>query len=64
MNKHNPIRHHYIPQFILRTFANDNGLFNYWDNKKKVLIKIAPSDVFMNKHMYTSTSINDDHFIV
>ena len=32
-----PIRHHYIPQFILRNFANDEGKVNPYDEKTKII---------------------------
>lgn len=32
MVKTEPIKHHYIPQFILRSFFGEDGLFYYWDN--------------------------------
>lgn len=45
-------RHHYIPQFILRNFLDDNGQVSYWDIEKEVLEKRNTRSVFMNFDMY------------
>ena len=47
-----PIRHHYIPQFILRNFANDEGKVNYYDKKTKIATVVDTRDVFMSKNLY------------
>ena len=52
MNENTPIRQHYIPQFILRNFSNDNKTIKYHDiseNKNKTL---EIRNVFMEKHLY------------
>lgn len=52
MNKE-PIRHHYIPQFILRNFCfSNNGLLSYYDKKTKKTSFERPNDVFMVKNLY------------
>ena len=56
-----PIKHHYIPQFILRNFLNQNGLFYYWDNENKFLAEKSTKKVFMNISMYRSEEINADN---
>ena len=61
MIKTEPIRHHYIPQFILRNFLGDNGLFFYWDNENKYLSKRNTKSVFMNNSMYRSEEINPEN---
>ena len=53
-----PIKHHYIPQFILRNFLGEDGLFYYWDNENKYLSKRNTKSVFMNRSMYKSEEIN------
>ncbi len=53
-----PIKHHYIPQFILRNFLGEDGLFYYWDNENKYLSKRSTKSVFMNNSMYRSEEIN------
>jgi len=49
-----PIRHHYIPQFILRNFSNDdNKKFVYYFDKEKQLAQECPvCEVFMERNLY------------
>ena len=49
-----PIRHHYIPQFLLRNFSYDAGkrFVYYYDKKKKSLEEKQIRDVFMVKNLY------------
>ena len=56
-----PIKQHYIPQFLLRNFLDDTGLFYYWDNEKKYLSKRNTKSVYMNRSMYSSKEINSDN---
>ena len=52
MEKNEAKRHHYIPQFILRNFTDDNDQLTYWDIKEEKLEKRNTRSVFMNWHMY------------
>ena len=61
MAKTEPIKHHYIPQFILRSFLGEDGLFYYWDNDNKYLSKRNTKSVFMNNSMYRSEEINPEN---
>ena len=45
-------RHHYIPQFILRNFQDENSQVSYWDIEKGKLEKRNTKRIFMNLHMY------------
>ena len=45
-------RHHYIPQFILRNFNNENDQVLYWNISAQKLEKRNARSVFMNLHMY------------
>ncbi len=45
-------RHHYIPQFILRRFNDENGQVNYWDIEKSKLEKRNVKSIFMGIDMY------------
>ena len=45
-------RHHYIPQFILRNFQDENSQVSYWDIEKGKLEKRNTKRIFMNMHMY------------
>lgn len=47
-----PIKHHYIPQFILRNF-NFEGNITFWDKKKNKLEKRNSSSIFMVKNLYS-----------
>ncbi len=59
--KKEPIRHHYIPQFILRNFCFDNsGNTSYTDVKSKKESVKQIRDIFMEKNLYRDT-INDDN---
>lgn len=52
MNKE-PIRHHYIPQFILRNFCfNDNNELYYYDKESQETTIRNTRDVFMEKNLY------------
>ena len=50
--KQGPKRHHYIPQFILRNFQDENSQVSYWDIEKGKLEKRNTKRIFMNMHMY------------
>ena len=47
-----PIKHHYIPQFIQRSFADDNGKVCFFDNKKKESRLITTCEIFMQRNLY------------
>ena len=49
-----PIRHHYIPQFILRNFAcdNDKKLVCYYDKESQSVLKREILEVFMERNFY------------
>lgn len=50
--KREPIRHHYIPQFILRNFCDEKGYVNYFDKTTNKITLREPSDIFMEKNLY------------
>ena len=59
--KNEPIRHHYIPQFILRNFCIDEeGNTFFVDAKTKKESKKQVRDLFMGRNLYRDT-INDDN---
>ena len=49
-----PIRHHYIPQFILRNFAcdNDKKLVCYYDKESQSVLKHEIREIFMERNFY------------
>ncbi|MCM1189984.1 MAG: DUF4238 domain-containing protein [Muribaculaceae bacterium] len=52
MNKE-PIRHHYIPQFILRNFCfDDSGDLFYFDKKKSQIFVKKTRDIFAVRNLY------------
>lgn len=50
--KSEPIKHHYIPQFILRNFGDEEGNVNYFDKASGKIIHCEPRDIFMEKNLY------------
>ena len=48
-----PIRHHFIPQFILRNFTNDDGYLYCYSKQARRMFKSPPSNVFLKKHLYS-----------
>ena len=50
--KKEPIRHHYVPQFILRNFCDNQGLLHYYEKNTGILMYKQPRDVFMEKNLY------------
>lgn len=56
-----PVKQHYIPQFILKNFCfNDHLLYFYSLNDKRTSIKNT-RDVFMERNLYTSITLNPDN---
>ena len=49
-----PIRHHYIPQFILRNFAcdTDRKVACYYDKESQSVLKCEIREVFMERNFY------------
>ena len=49
-----PIRHHYIPQFILRNFAcdNDKKQVCYYDKESRSILEREIREVFMERNFY------------
>jgi len=61
MNKNEPRKHHYIPQFILRKFTDDNNQVSYWNINNKTLEKRNTKSVFMNIDMYRDEENHQDN---
>ncbi|MCM1046427.1 MAG: DUF4238 domain-containing protein [Candidatus Gastranaerophilales bacterium] len=56
-----PIRHHYIPQFILKNFCfNDRGELFYFDRKNSQTTVKKTKDVFMVRNLYRDEINNPD----
>ena len=54
-------RHHYIPQFILRNFQDENSQVSYWDIENSKLEKRNTRSVFMNMNMYRDEINHQDN---
>lgn len=50
--KKEPIRHHYIPQFILRNFCDNKGFMHYYSKEDNELILRKPKNIFMVRNLY------------
>ncbi|MBD5158626.1 MAG: DUF4238 domain-containing protein [Butyrivibrio sp.] len=57
-----PIRHHYIPQFILRNFCFDENkkYLHYFDKKTSQLYKRKIEETFMVRNLYRDNINNPD----
>lgn len=56
-----PIRHHYIPQFILRNFCfNDRGDLFYYDKENSKTSVKNTRDIFMVRNLYRDEINNPD----
>ncbi len=61
MNKHKARKHHYIPQFILKNFKDENGQVKYWNKENNKLEKRNTKSVFMNINMYRDETLNEEN---
>ena len=52
MNNQEAKRHHYIPQFILKKFYDENEKVKYYNIETKILDSKITKNIFMNMHMY------------
>ena len=46
------MRNHYIPQFIIRQFADSEGFVYVYAKKAKKVVKLTPKDVFVVNNLY------------
>ena len=47
-----PIRHHYIPQFILKNFCFEERRLHYFDKETRCISVRETKDVFMERNLY------------
>jgi len=47
-----PVRHHYIPQFILRNFQFDEKHLYYFDKQTGSVLVKEPKEIFMGRNLY------------
>ena len=57
MNDH--VRHHYIPQFILRNFSSEQGYFTFYDKALNKITLKQPKDVFVIPNLYKNEALLD-----
>ena len=50
--KNEPIRHHYIPQFILRQFSEDGTTVHFVEKTSETGSRMNIRDVFMERNLY------------
>ena len=46
------MRNHYIPQFIIREFADSEGFVHVYVKQAKKIVKLTPKDVFVVNNLY------------
>ena len=59
--KNKPVKHHYIPQFILRNFLNDNDKLYYYNKSDENTIEDYTSNIFMEKNLNKDEINNKDN---
>ena len=47
-----PRRHHYVPVFYQKNFANENGLLWVYDRQRRVCLKLHPKSICYQKDLY------------
>ncbi|QLY40724.1 DUF4238 domain-containing protein [Hujiaoplasma nucleasis] len=57
-----PIKHHFIPQFILRNFLDENQI-NYWNMKTGKFERRNPKSIFMRKNLYKDVENHPDEIM-
>lgn len=50
--KNEPIRHHYVPRFILRKFCDEKGCVNFLNKITGERSLSEPRDIFMERNLY------------
>lgn len=51
MNKE-PIKHHYIPRFLLKPFCDEGSYLYFYDKKKQIVRYSNITEVFMERNLY------------
>ena len=51
----NPVRHHFVPQMIIRNFTDEHGWLHGWDMKRPArgVFRSRPENVFFENHLYS-----------
>ena len=48
-----PIRHHYIPQFILRNFTDEQDYLHCYRKSNRKVFRTKPTNIFVENNLYT-----------
>ncbi len=48
----NTVKEHYVPQFYLKNFADDNGLLHIYDFKKKKIFTQSAKNICYENNLY------------
>lgn len=51
-------RQHYVPQFLLRKFCDENGKISVYDKKNKKIFKTLPKDICFKDYLYEYETID------
>lgn len=54
-----PIKHHFVPQFIIRNFLVDTSVW-YWNIEKNIIEKRNPKSILMKKNLYKDENNHAD----
>ena len=54
MGSNNPVRQHYIPEFLLRNFSDDRGHLWVYDKGQRNLYATNAKNVFVKRNIYTT----------
>ena len=60
MNKHEPIRHHYVPRFLLKPFCFEDTKIHYYDKNTETLSVKDIKNIFVEKNFYRDDINNND----
>lgn len=60
MAANNPIKHHYIPRFLMRPFSAEGMQVSYFDKEKKTVKTRDIGDVFMERNLYRDETHHSD----
>ena len=61
MGGENPIRHHYIPRFLLRPFCFDESHLHYYDKKTNSITDKKIEETFMVRNLYRDEINHSDN---
>lgn len=60
MNKHEPVRHHYVPRFLLKPFCFEGTKINFYDKNTGELSVKDIKNIFVEKNFYRDDINHED----